>query len=74
MVGYICPTHTVSVTYKLGVTAVRMIMHASLLEATEGKRPIAAARKLRQAILAGERSSPCYKSMGWIWIDRLSRC
>jgi hypothetical protein len=65
MVGYICPTHTVSVTYKLGVTAVRMIMHASLLEATEGKRPIAAARKLRQAILAGERSSPCYSIKAW---------
>jgi hypothetical protein len=42
MVGYICPTHTVSVTYKLGVTAAGMTEHASLLEATEGKRPIAA--------------------------------
>jgi hypothetical protein len=28
----------VSVTYKLGVTAAGMIEHASLLEATEGKR------------------------------------
>jgi hypothetical protein len=36
----ICPTHTVSVTYKLGVTAAVMIEVASLLEATEGKRPI----------------------------------
>ena len=26
MVGYICPTHTVSVTYKLGVTAAGMII------------------------------------------------
>jgi hypothetical protein len=37
MVGYICPTHTVSVTYKLGVTAAGMIEHASLLEATEDR-------------------------------------
>jgi hypothetical protein len=46
MVGYICRTHTVSVTYRrhrLGVTAAGMIEGASLLEATEGKRPIAAA-------------------------------
>eukprot|EP01047_Picozoa_sp_COSAG01_P029097 COSAG01_NODE_1986_length_8712_cov_118.329618_2_plen_104_part_00 len=43
MVGYICHTHIVSVTYKLGVTAAGMIEQASLLEATEGKRPIAAA-------------------------------
>jgi hypothetical protein len=42
MAGCICPTHTVSVTYKLGVTTAGMIEVASLLEATEGKRPIAA--------------------------------
>ena len=43
MVGYICPTHTVSVTYKLGVTAAGMIGHAPSPRPTEGKRPIAAA-------------------------------
>jgi hypothetical protein len=42
MVGYICPTHTVSVTYKLGVTAAGMIGHAPSPRPTEGKRPIAA--------------------------------
>jgi hypothetical protein len=41
MVGYICPTHTVSVTYKLGVTAAGMIGHAPSPRPTEGKRPIA---------------------------------
>jgi hypothetical protein len=42
MVGYICPTHTVSVTYKLGVTAAGMISHAPSPRPTEGKRPIGA--------------------------------
>jgi hypothetical protein len=45
MVGYICPTHTVSVTYKLGVTAAGMIGHAPSPRPTEGKRPIAAVRR-----------------------------
>jgi hypothetical protein len=48
MVGYICPTHTVSVTYKLGVTAAGMIGYAPSPRPTEGKRPIAAIGHARE--------------------------
>jgi hypothetical protein len=51
MVGYICPTHTVSVTYKLGVTAAGMIGHAPSPRPTEGKRPIAAAGRSLSLLL-----------------------
>jgi hypothetical protein len=71
MVGYICPTHTVSVTYKLGVTAAGMTEHASLLGATEGKRPIAAPLSVFPVPARPPDSGVCCRSI-FIYPDDIS--